>query len=57
MDLFEYRFEKGKLKEAPLAARIRPAIFDEFVGQNDLAGNGYVLRKAIEAGQLPSISR
>ena len=57
MDLFERRFEKDKLKEMPLAARVRQATFDEFVAQNYLIGKGYVLRKAIEAGQLPSISR
>jgi putative ATPase len=54
MDLFEHRFEKEKLKEAPLAARMRPAAFDEFVGQEHLVGKGHVLRKAIESGQLPS---
>ncbi len=54
MDLFEHRFEENKLKEAPLAARMRPATFDEFVGQEHLVGKGHVLRKAIESGQLPS---
>jgi putative ATPase len=55
MDLFEHQFEKDKLKEAPLAARMRPASFDEFVGQEHLIGKGRVLRKAIESGNLPSI--
>ena len=55
MDLFEHRFEKERLKEAPLAARMRPATFDEFVGQEHLVGKGHVLRKAIESGQLPSV--
>ena len=54
MDLFEHQFEKDKLKEAPLAARMRPATFDDFVGQEHLVGKGHVLRKAIESGQLPS---
>ncbi len=55
MDMFEHQFEKDKLKEAPLAARMRPAGFDGFVGQEHLIGKGRVLRKAIESGRLPSI--
>ena len=42
-------------QEAPLAARMRPCNFDEFVGQEHLVGEGRVLRKSIEADQLPSI--
>ena len=55
MDMFEQQFEKQKGKEAPLAARMRPDTFDDFVGQEHLIGKGHVLRKAIDAGQLPSI--
>ena len=55
MDMFEHQFEKDKLKEAPLATRMRPTSFDEFVGQEHLIGKGRVLRKAIESGNLPSI--
>ncbi len=55
MDMFEHQFEKQKEKEAPLAARMRPATFHNFVGQGHLVGEGHVLRKAIESGQLPSI--
>jgi putative ATPase len=55
MDMFEQQFEKDRLKEAPLAARMRPAGFDEFVGQEHIIGKGRVLRKAIESGNLPSI--
>src|SRR5437899_3135032 len=39
----------------PLAARMRPRDLDEFVGQGHLVGAGRVLRKAIDAGQLPSM--
>jgi len=53
--MFEQQSEKQKEKEAPLATRIRPATFHEFVGQEHLIGKGRVLRKAIEAGQLPSV--
>jgi len=55
MDLFEHQSEKQKGKEAPLAARMRPGTFDDFVGQEHLIGKNHVLRKAIDAGQLPSI--
>ncbi len=55
MDMFEHQSEKQKEKEAPLAARMRPRDFHGFVGQESLIGEGHVLRKAIEADQLPSI--
>ena len=35
--------------------RMRPGALHEFVGQEHLVGEGHVLRKAIEAGQIPSI--
>jgi len=38
----------------PLAARMRPRDLAEFVGQAHVVGEGRVLRRAIEAGQLPS---
>lgn len=41
--------------DLPLAARIRPRDFSEFVGQEHLLGKGRVLRKSIEADQLPSM--
>jgi len=55
MDMFQQQFEKQKGKEMPLAARMRPSTFNDFVGQEHLISKGRVLRKAIEAGQLPSI--
>ena len=55
MDMFEHKLEEQMKEEAPLAARMRPATFNEFVGQEHLIGEGRVLRKVIEAGQLPSI--
>ena len=45
--------DQGKGK--PLAARVRPRDLDEYVGQPHLVGPGRVLRKAIDAGQLPSM--
>jgi len=41
--------------DLPLAARMRPHNFDEFVGQEHIVGTGRVLRKSIEADQLPSM--
>jgi putative ATPase len=38
----------------PLAERMRPRSFDEYVGQQHLVGPGAVLRRAIESGNLPS---
>jgi putative ATPase len=40
---------------APLATRMRPRTLDEFVGQEHVVGEGTVLRRAIEAGELPSL--
>ncbi len=42
-------------RHAPLAARMRPRTLDEFVGQEHVIGPGRVLRRAIEADQLPSM--
>jgi len=54
MDMFEHQSKEMMSQEAPLATRMRPRNFDDFVGQEHLIGKGHVLRKAIEAGQLPS---
>ena len=47
-------FDAGTGRDKPLAARMRPRELGEFVGQDHLVGEGRVLRRAIEAGQLPS---
>ena len=39
----------------PLAERMRPKSLNDYVGQKHLVGPGAVLRKAIEAGTLPSM--
>ena len=41
--------------DAPLAERMRPANFDEFVGQEDVLAPGRPLREAIERDRLQSI--
>jgi len=38
--------------EAPLAARMRPRTLEEFVGQEEIVGEGRLLRRAIEADRL-----
>lgn len=40
---------------APLAERMRPRSLDEMVGQEHLIGPGAVLRRAVEAGEIPSM--
>lgn len=55
MNLFEHHRQEQLKQEAPLAARMRPQSLAEFVGQEHLVGEGRVLRKSIEADQLPSI--
>lgn len=39
----------------PLAERLRPETLDTYIGQEHLVGEGAVLRKAIEAGRIPSL--
>ncbi len=41
--------------DAPLALRMTPRTFDEFVGQEELVGPGKALRKAIEGDRIPSM--
>jgi putative ATPase len=52
MDLFEHGWQEQVEREAPLAARIRPRSLDQFVGQDDIVGEGRLLRRAIEADRL-----
>lgn len=41
--------------QAPLPERLRPKTIAEFVGQQHLIGEGKVLRKLIESGNIPSM--
>lgn len=38
----------------PLAERLRPKTLDDYIGQSHLVGENAILRKAIEAGRIPS---
>ena len=42
-------------RNAPLAERMRPRAFDEFIGQEQVVGRDRVLFRAIAAGRLPSL--
>jgi putative ATPase len=55
MPLFDLPEEKDLPQSMPLAARMRSRKFAEFVGQEHLVAEGRVLRKCIEADQLPSM--
>jgi len=39
----------------PLAERIRPSSLDDLLGQEQLVGSGSILRRAIQAGKIPSM--
>jgi putative ATPase len=54
-DMFSQAGDEQRQREAPLAARMRPSSLDEFVGQEHLVGEGHILRRLIEADNLPSI--
>jgi len=41
--------------DVPLAARMRPVTFEEFVGQTHLIGPGRALTKLLDGGHLPSL--
>jgi len=53
--LFDLPEQKDLPNSMPLAAKMRPQNFAEFVGQDHLVADGRVLRKCIEADQLPSM--
>jgi putative ATPase len=48
-------FPEAPGADAPLAARMRPASLDEFVGQPQLVGETGALTRVVQPGHLPSI--
>ncbi len=52
--LFDRQRRMDAGRSAPLAERMRPRTFDEFVGQQQVVGSDRVLFRAIAAGRLPS---
>lgn len=58
MDLFGVRdphSDEEFLRVAPLATRMRPRSFKEFVGQEHILGPGTLLRRTIETGKIGSV--
>jgi putative ATPase len=54
MDLFARAASKDR-RGQPLAERMRPRTLAEFVGQGHVLGAGKLLRRALEAKELPSV--
>lgn len=54
-DLFEPIHEQRRAQAKPLAARMRPRVLSEFVGQTHILGPGKLLRRMIEADRLTSV--
>ena len=55
MDLFDQNLSQKMASEAPLAEKMRPITFGQFVGQNEVIGPKKLLRKLIENDQVPSM--
>ncbi len=55
MSLFEANEEANRREAQPLAARMRPASLEEFVGQRHFLGEGKLLRRLLEADRLGSV--
>ncbi|MCU0650641.1 MAG: replication-associated recombination protein A [Candidatus Omnitrophica bacterium] len=54
MDLFSKERSEKTFKSLPLAARMRPASLDDFIGQEHILGPGKLLRRAIESDRITS---
>jgi len=54
-DLFAYNRKAQTAREQPMAARMRPRTLEEFVGQEEIVGEGTLLRRAIEADRVSSM--
>ncbi len=52
MDLFDHAMDERMKTEAPLAARMRPRTLEEFIGQEEIIGEGRLLRRAVKADRL-----
>ncbi len=55
MDLFDVKLRKEKSQNAPLAELMRPAALEDFVGQDELVGEGSALRTLLELDAVPSM--
>jgi len=57
MDLFNEQDNttRDDSKDQPLATRMRPTSLNEFVGQDELVGEGKMIRRMIESGMIGSL--
>ena len=55
MNLFDYNAKNLLNETSPLASRMRPETFDDFVGQSEIIGPKSPLRRSIGNGTLPSL--
>jgi len=55
LTLFTHQAQNQLKRDAPLATRMRPRSFEEFVGQEHIVGTNKALRKSIQANQTPSL--
>ena len=55
MNLFEQSEKKNREAAKPLAARMRPRTFDEFIGQTHILGEGKLLRRLVDADRVGSV--
>lgn len=55
MSLFDEIEQKNRDLNRPLADRMRPTNLDEFVGQEEILGQGKLLRRMLEARRISSV--
>jgi putative ATPase len=55
MDLFSAHAAQNRESAKPLAARMRPRILDDFVGQEHFLGPGKLLRRMLDADRITSL--
>ena len=55
MTLFDNNRKEQLKTIAPLAARMRPKNFKEFIGHQNIVGESSSLRKSIQSGKIPSM--
>jgi putative ATPase len=54
-DIFDHQAQKAAAASRPLAERMRPRTLDEFFGQQDVVGEGTLLRHAISSDRIFSM--
>ncbi len=54
-DLFTFHSEEERKRNAPLAERLRPTTLEEFCGQQEILGEGRLLRRAIETDRVGNL--